>query len=243
MEWLKAGEDYLLIMGRIATILPLLLFLTLYMGKRAIGEMPVFDFLIVVVLGAIVGADIADPKIEHLPTAFAIVIVALLQRIVAFSKITSRKMGKWFTFEPTVVVHKGKLMKDNLKQIRYSIDNILNMLREHGVFDLAEVELAILEANGKMSVKKDPLHDPPTRKDWRQTPPPPGIALPVIVEGQVLQYSLDHLGLDDQWMKTELENADIPSIDDVFFASVDKHKKLTYTLYQEVLPTLPPLRH
>ena len=57
--------DSLKVIGRIVTILPLLLIIGLYMGRRSIGELPVFDFLVILVLGAVVGADIADPKIDH----------------------------------------------------------------------------------------------------------------------------------------------------------------------------------
>src|SRR5690606_24838184 len=120
----------------IVTIIPLLLFTTLFMGKRAIGELPVFDFLIVIILGALVGADIAEPDIKHLPTAFAIIAIGVFQRIVTRWKISNRKIGRLLTFEPTVVLQNGKFVNENLKKIRYSIDNILQMLREKDVFDI-----------------------------------------------------------------------------------------------------------
>lgn len=145
-------KDMLLILGRIVTIIPLLLFTTLFMGKRAIGELPVFDFLIVIILGALVGADIAEPDIKHLPTAFAIIAIGIFQRIVTRWKISNHKIGRLLTFEPTVVLQNGKFVNKNLKKIRYSIDNILQMLREKDVFDINEVETAIIEANGALSV-------------------------------------------------------------------------------------------
>src|SRR5690554_371017 len=89
------------IFGRIITILPLLLFITIFMGKRAIGELPIFDFIIVIILGAVVGADIADPEIKHFPTIIAIIAIAIFQRIVANWKISNRKLGRLITFEPT----------------------------------------------------------------------------------------------------------------------------------------------
>ena len=133
---LEFMKDMLLILGRIVTIIPLLLFTTLFMGKRAIGELPVFDFLIVIILGALVGADIAEPDIKHLPTAFAIIAIGVFQRIVTRWKISNRKIGRLLTFEPTVVLQNGKFVNENLKKIRYSIDNILQMLREKDVFDI-----------------------------------------------------------------------------------------------------------
>src|SRR5690625_1437312 len=103
-------KDILLVIVRVITILPLLLFVTIFMGKRAIGELPIFDFLVVIILGAVVGADIADPNIEHFPTVIAIIAIALLQKVVAKWKISNRKIGRLLTFEPTIVVQNGKFV-------------------------------------------------------------------------------------------------------------------------------------
>ncbi|WP_328101892.1 hypothetical protein [Priestia flexa] len=87
-------KDSLILLTRIVTILPLVLIMTLFMGRRSIGELPIFDFLILMSLGAVVGADIADPKVEHIHTAIAIVMIAIFQKIIAYFKIHSRSFGK-----------------------------------------------------------------------------------------------------------------------------------------------------
>lgn len=95
---LELLKDVALVLGRVVTILPLLLFVTLFMGKRAIGELPVFDFLIIITLGAVVGADIADPDIHHLSTVITIITIGILQKIVTNWKISNRKLRKLLTF-------------------------------------------------------------------------------------------------------------------------------------------------
>lgn len=149
-------KEISLVLLRIITILPLLLFVTLYMGKRAIGELPIFDFLIIITLGAVVGADIADSSIKHFPTVITIIAMGILQKIVASWKISNRKLDKLLTFEPTIVIQDEKFLDKNLKKIRYSIDNVLQMLREKNVFDINDIETAIIEANGALSVLKSP---------------------------------------------------------------------------------------
>lgn len=99
---------YGLIAFRLITIMALALAVTLLiMGKRPIGELPVFDFLTIVVMGAAVGADIADPNIEHLPTAFTVVTLGFLQLGVSRATLAWRRAGKWTTFEPVVVIQNG----------------------------------------------------------------------------------------------------------------------------------------
>lgn len=202
METIK---ELLLVAGRIATIFPLMLIVALYMGKRSVGEMPVFDFLVVIALGAVVGADIADPKIEHLHTVVAIILIGIMQRGVSLLAIKVRKFGKWITFEPTVVIHNGNFLMRNLQKVRYSLDNILQMLREKDVFNIEEVELAVLEANGTLTVYKKPLKTAVTAEDLGVAKKQKGLAYPLILEGSVSEQVLSYMNKDLVWLELQLQ--------------------------------------
>lgn len=213
------------VLGRIVTILPLMLFTALFMGRRSVAELPVFDFLVVLILGAVVGADIADPDIEHIYTAFAIVVIGLMQRLVSELSIRSTRFRKWINFDPVVVVTSGKFVVNNLKQIKYSVDNILELLREQGVFNLEEVQLAVLEPNGKLSMYKKPEKAPVTLQDLNISKPKSNIAYPVIIEGKLYKKVLDNLNLEEAWLYKQLD-CQGKTIDEIFFASVDENRHL-----------------
>jgi uncharacterized membrane protein YcaP (DUF421 family) len=236
-------KEILLILGRILTILPLLLLITLFMGKRAIGELPIFDFLIIVTLGAVVGADIADPDIKHLPTAIAIILIGLFQRIIANWKISNRKVGRLLTFEPTVVIQNGKFLNQNLKKIRYSIDNILQMLREKNVFDINEVETAIIEPNGALSVLKKPEKNPVTLEDMKIDKTTPTISFPVIIEGTIYSNVLREFSLNEAWLQQQLSYQGVNDRKNVFFASINRNHELHISLKNERNLTIPPIKH
>ncbi|XQY91816.1 DUF421 domain-containing protein [Metabacillus sp. HB246100] len=236
-------KDMTLVLGRIITILPLLLFMTIFMGKRAIGELPIFDFLIILTLGAVVGADIADPEIKHLPTAFTILIIALFQRIVANWKLSNRKIGRLLTFEPTLVVQDGKLLKQNIKSIRYSIDNILQMLREKDVFAVEDVEMAIVEANGALSVLKKTEKQTVTN-DSMQMNTESSISFPVIMEGAVYTDVLRYFQVDEVWLFQELIKQQIRDKNEIFFATLNARLELSVTLKDEQTSVnAPPFYH
>lgn len=240
---LEFMKEMLLVLGRIVTILPLLLFITIFMGKRAIGELPIFDFLIIVTLGAVVGADIADPDIKHLPTAIAIIGIGILQKVVAKWKISNRKLGRLLTFEPTVVIQNGILLDKNLKKIRYSIDNILQMLREKDVFDINEVETAIIEANGALSVLKKPQKNSVTLEDMNIVKTTSTISFPVIVEGSIYSNVLKEFSLNDAWLKQQLFNHGVIDIRNVFFASINHNLEIHISLKNQSEITTPPIMH
>lgn len=236
-------KDILLVLLRIVTILPLLLFMTLYMGKRAIGELPIFDFLVVLILGAVVGADIADPNIEHIPTVITIIAIGIFQRIIANWKLSNRKIGRLLTFEPTVVIQDGKFIYKNLKKIRYSIDNILQMLRGKNIFDIAEVETAVIEANGAISVLKKAHKNTVTIEDMNIIKKSSLISLPVIVEGTVYSDVLMKYNLNEAWLKQQLALQGVNDVNDVFFASINHHLELHISLKHENHPNIPPILH
>lgn len=240
---LELIKDILIVLVRILTILPLLLFTTLFMGKRAIGEIPVFDFLIVIILGAVVGADIADPNIEHFPTVMAIIFIGIFQRVVAKWKISNRKIGKLLTLEPTVVIQNGQFIDKNLKKIRYSIDNILQMLREKNVFDINDVETAIIEGNGALSVLKKPQKDPVTREDMNIIKTTASISFPVIIEGTIYSDVLRDFNLNEASLLQQLSNQGVTDVNNVFFASINRKLELHVSLKNENNLTIPPIKH
>lgn len=222
--------DLLKIVLRIATIMPLLLVITLYMGKRAIGQLPLFDFLIIITLASVIGADIADPTVPHIHTVVALLFIAFLQRIVSYLLIKKRWIGKAMTFKPTVVIEHGVLLIKNIEEIRYSIDNILQMLREKDIFDLSIVKLAIVEANGKLTVFREYKNNPVTLEDLDLQKRSSNLAYPVIIEGKVHVNMLKYLNLSVSWLHTELNKKGINQTKNVLFASVSEEGTLHISL-------------
>lgn len=213
-------NDLVKILGRIVTILPLMLLVALFMGRRAVGELPVFDFLLILSLGAVVGADIAEPDINHFYTAFAILAIGLLQRLVSELTIRNHKFKKWTTFAPVVVIKDGRFVVTNLQKIKYSVDNVLELLRIDGIFSVEEVEVAIVEGNGRLSVYKKTAAAPAQAAGVLT--PGGNIAYPVIIEGQIYTVVLAELNLNEGWLKQQLQDRGIGQISEVFFATVDQ---------------------
>jgi uncharacterized membrane protein YcaP (DUF421 family) len=239
----ETGKETLIVIGRILTILPLLLFVAIYMGKRAIGELPIFDFLIVLTLGSVVGADIADPEVQHFQTGVAIIVIALLQKTVSKLKIANRKIGRLLTFEPTIIIQNGKLLKNNLKSINYSIDNVLQMLREKDIFDVDDVETAIIESSGAISVYKKPPKQIATAGDLGIIASSSGIAVPVIMEGKIYQNVLHEYNVNDKWLEQQLKSRGIHDSNTVFYASINKQLDLHVSLKEENPSFIPSLYH
>lgn len=240
---MELAKDLLILLFRVVTILPLLLVVALFMGKRSIGELPVFDLLILLTLGSVVGADIAEPDVVHIHTIVAIILIGILQKLVAKWKIMNRKFGKLVTFEPTVVIQDGSFIIENLKNMQYSIDNVLLMLREKDVFDITNVKLGIIEANGQLTVLRKPEKSPVTIEDLRLYKPHADLAYPLIVEGTLYREVFNVVSIDEKWLKTKLKHLGIIDYEDVFFASIDEQKNLHVSKKSLDANSAPPIYH
>jgi uncharacterized membrane protein YcaP (DUF421 family) len=213
---------YAVTLWRLVSIMALTLAVTLtIMGKRPIGRLPVFDFLVIIVMGAVVGADVADPAVPHGPTAFAVIILGLLQLTVRKLVLRWRPLGRMLTFEPTVVIQDGQLRPEALRSIDYTIDEVLMFARGQGVFDLSEVEYAVVEPNGSLSVLKRIEHSPVTVGSLQVVAESSGLPREIILEGRVRPGELDRAGLTRQDLEDELRRQGYQSPGEVFYGSIN----------------------
>ncbi|MPW25101.1 DUF421 domain-containing protein [Alkalibaculum sp. M08DMB] len=227
-------EVYVTIFFRILTIMILLLFSTIFiMGKRPIGELPVFDFLSIIVLGAIVGADIADPNIEHMPTVFAVILLALFQRLVSHSIMKSNKLRKIISFEPTVIIENGKLIQKNINKINYSIDDILMLLREKDVFDMSVIHYGIIESNGNISILKKRKYKSITLKDMNLESSEANIYYSIIIDGKLQREKLKEIEISEKEIFHKLQGQGINKYSEVFYASISKDGEINISTYNE----------
>lgn len=219
-------NPYLITAIRIFSIIPIVLIVALLMGKRHVGELPVFDFLIAITLGSVVGADIADPSIDHGPTILAIFLLALLQLIYSYLILRFHKFRRWTRFEPTIIIQNGIILKHNLRKIRYSLDQILELLRVQGVFNLSEIEYALVEPNGNVSVLRKSQHDSVTPQDLNISTSYRGLPHVLVYDGKANLESLGRVNLSLDWLKGELAKLGYNSIREVFYAELDTNGKL-----------------
>ncbi|MFW9333399.1 DUF421 domain-containing protein [Paenibacillus polymyxa] len=183
-------------------------------------------------MGALVGADIADPDIRHIPTAFAIVSIGIVQKIFSVGVLKFRWFGKLVTFEPIIVISKGKFIAKNIRKTKYSIDNILQMLREEKIFDVTRVEIAVIEANGKLSILEK------ANRSSSST-----ISYPIAREGKIEKRILHEPGINELWVNAQLAAQQI-QINEVFLATVDDLHRVSITKYMDSdLTNLPPVHH
>ncbi|HWI64900.1 MAG TPA: DUF421 domain-containing protein [Symbiobacteriaceae bacterium] len=217
-------------LGRVTLVMLTLLVAGLIMGQRKMGDLSLFDMLTGITIGAVAGASIAETRFRPILMVVSIIGLAALDFAVSWLMLRWRPFGRAVTFEPIVVIRKGKPVEAAMRRVRLAVADLLPELRKKEIFDLRAVEYAIFEPDGSLSILKAP-----------DAPKPHGLPQAVVVDGAVDEKALHVLGWDRQRLCAELEQQGINSPEGVFLATLDESGAL-FAAPKEVTPG-PPMHH
>lgn len=198
-----------------------LLLLTRIMGKQQIAELTFFDYVVGITIGSIASTLSVQVNQNTTATLAGMIIWAILPIILAYLSLHSIWIRKVIEGEGTVVIENCKIMEKNLGKLRLSIDDLLSQLRIQGIFDIADVEFAIFESNGKLSIEKKSQKRPVTPSDLKLTTQYEGLPTNLIEDGTILVDALNSLNLSKAWLHHQLEKVSILDAKLVSIAQLD----------------------
>lgn len=192
------------------------------MGKREIAKLSVIDLVITIMIAEISVIAIEDTTKPLLYELVPIGILMTLQVIIAWISLKSRKMRRILEGTPTVLIEKGKINDREMARLRYNMDDLLQQLREKNISNVADVEFAILETSGKLSVFPKEPRTPVTKEDLRlNVSRPSRFPTPLIIDGKVLDEHLEKMGKTRFWLKNQVQKHNVNDFKKVAFCSID----------------------
>lgn len=218
----------------VRTIIIYLLFITTIrlMGKRQVGELQISELIITFMLSELAVNPIQDISI---PITYAVVPLLLLltiEVILSFWVTKSKVVKKLFFGNPSIIIKNGVLDQKELSRLRIGINELLGELRLKGFADIADIEYAIIEQNGKLSVFPKMEKQPATLEDFEIEKKECGISLPVVVDGCVDLSNLQNLNKTEKWLNSYLSRHKL-QIKDVFLLSCDNGGKISIIMKDE----------
>ncbi|PKM80788.1 MAG: hypothetical protein CVU89_12685 [Firmicutes bacterium HGW-Firmicutes-14] len=181
--------------------------------------MTFFDFVTGITIGTIGGAYVTTEVRGHYVLLSPIILTALVV-LIGYVTLKSTPARKLIEGEPLVVIQNGKIFEENMRKIRYNMDDLMMQLREKGVFNLSEVESAVLEPHGKLSVLKKSQHLPITPKDLNMATAYKGVSSEIIRDGHIVEQNLKQNNLTHEWLYNELSAKNIKDIREIFLATL-----------------------
>ena len=233
---------------RTAILYSLVVIVMRLMGKRQIGELQPYEFVITIMISDLAALPMQDTKFPLLLGIIPIITLLLMKTLLSQLQLKSQFARKIIDGEPTILIFKGKINFLGIKKQQINIDELMEEIRLSGYFDLNEIQYAILENNGQLSIlptsqsssgggtqksDSDASVSTPAKKDSSSSSSHQEPMLPkiLVMDGKVNKNALTTLGKDEEWVKKVLRNHNIHSIKDVLLALYDTKGKFQYQLY------------
>lgn len=196
------------------------------MGHKQMSQLDFFDYISGITIGSI-AAELATELEEPLEPLIAIGVYGIVA--VLLSKITSLfpNTRKYINGTPTILMNNGKIYRANLKKAKLDLSEFMVMCRQQGFFNLNDIQTAVFEFNGKLSILPVCEKRPVNPDDLNLSPTPEYIQTEVIMDGCILHENLKRMGLDDQWLQKQLSDQGYKKSQEVFLAVCGENNQLT----------------
>lgn len=225
--------ELVLILIRSVTAFLLLLIMTRIMGKKQLSQLTFFDYCVGITIGSVAATMSVDQNVKITNGFIALIIWGLFPIVLAYIGIKSRKFISVTDGRPAILIKNGHVLEDIMKSNQLSIDELMMLLREKDVFSLKEVEMAVLETNGKLSILKKAAEQPVTPQVLGLIVEKKTAPTLLIADGSILEKNVQMLHYSKTWLEAEVKKHGASSIKDVFLAQVDASGILYVDLYEE----------
>lgn len=204
--------DLLVITGKTVFFYFFILISYRLMGKREIGQLGTTDLIVSILIAELVAISIENFNDTILNTIIPISVLVILEILLAFLSIKSKKVRFFLDGRPSLIINEGKINYKEMVKARYSIDDLLFQLRQNSIKSIEEIEYAFLETNGKLSIF--PYNILKLKSSY---------PMALIIDGVIQKETLLIIKKDYNWLLDELRSQSL-RIDDVFYAFYKKHK-------------------
>jgi uncharacterized membrane protein YcaP (DUF421 family) len=206
-----------------------LLILVRLMGKRELGKLSVFDVVISIMLAEMAALAIEDVDKPALRFYLPMLLIALLEVAFAYVSLKSKKFRDTVDGSADLIIENGQIREQAMRRNRLNMDDLMVHLRQKDVKNIADVEFAVLEPTGQMSVFLKEQKDKITREDLSLMSKPQvgpvsykGLPIPLILDGKVRTEALNKIGQNQLWLKREIRKYGIKDIREISFCSIDE---------------------
>lgn len=186
------------------------------MGKKEVGQLSIIDLIVSILIAELAAISIEQYDSSILISIIPITCLVIIEILFSYINLKSPKWRKIIEGNPVVIIKNGKLNFEAMRQLRYSLDDLISQLREQGIKSIEEVNYAVLENNGKLSTFEKETEYP----------------LPIIMDGKIDDYVLKDMNKDEKWVLDILKNKNL-ELENVFYAFYTKNK--TYIIKKEEL--------
>lgn len=190
------------------------------MGKGEIAEMNSFDLVITLLIAEVAAVPMENNNIPLINGVAAVTGLIVMQIVISYLALKSRTVRVLLSGKPSILIEKGSINYKELKKERVTIDELLEQLRVQGYFKISDVQYAILETDGNLSILATPSYKNPPSSEFKHLP------LSLIIDGKVIKHNINLIEKDNNWLLGILKSNHIKNIKDVLLCVIDENDKI-----------------
>ncbi len=209
------------VFGRTLIIYAFVLIVIRIMGKREVGQLEPFDLVIAIMIAEIAGIGIENIDMPLWRIILPIVTLLGAQISLAYISLKNEKARAWINGRPSIIIENGKIKESELRKLKYSLTDLLAQLRMKDTPNIADVEYAVLENSGDLTVVPKSQKRPITPKDLGIETEYEGLPTSLIIDGVLNYENIEKVNMNTDWLKEELKKFGIEKTEDCFLASID----------------------
>lgn len=195
------------------------------MGKRQIGEMQPSELVVAIMISDLATIPMQDANIPFFSGVVPVLTLLVAEVFMSYLCLKNVKLRRVFTGEPSIIIYNGRVIEKELRKLRFSLSDLMEQLRISGCASIADVEAAVLETNGQLSVFKK--SEPLTTDDVGITPKKPNkLPFMLVMDGEVNKEELERTGKDKAWLEKLLKKEGVKNINEVFIAELEPDGEL-----------------
>ena len=196
-----------------------------FIGHKQMSQLDFFDYITGITIGSI-AAELATELEEPLKPLIAMVVYGVITFTLTIITSKLPKMRKYINGTPTIIMNGGKIYRKNLKKAKIDLTEFMVMCRQEGYFNLADIQTAIFEYNGRLTVLPVSTKRPLNPEDINLTPQTEYISTEVIMDGRVLDENLKRMGLDSKWLEKQIKEQGYKNAKEILLGICDQNKQL-----------------
>lgn len=205
----------------------ILLILARLLGKKQMSQMTFFNYVTGITIGSLAANIISTDNNSILDEIIGLIWWCILTASLAYITLKSNKLRLLIDGQPVILIKNGEFQKKSMKKTKISIEDLLIMLREQNVFSILEIDYAILEPNGKLSILKKQDYLNPRNMDIKiSTDSPKYLPTGIIIDSRIVYKNLVELDLSMDWLERQIKDKNINDIEEIFYAEVQNNGSL-----------------
>ncbi|KZE70017.1 MULTISPECIES: DUF421 domain-containing protein [Paenibacillus] len=225
-------QDWAEVAIRTLMAVAILFLITKILGKRQVSQLSLFEYITGITIGNLAATIPMEREATWYLGLIALSVWVLTTLGIEYLQIKSKKIRDISDGRTTILIKDGKILEDNLRKERLTLDELMEQLRSKNVFKVSDVEFALMETSGEVNVLLTKDKQPVTLKDLNMLQLPEKEPTVVIMDGQLMEQQMAYMGLTQQWLDAKLKEKSL-TVKDVFFAQVDTQGELYIDQYSD----------